>query len=138
VRAVLDTNVLLSGLLWHGTPHALMEQVREGALGLVSSPALIAELARIVTRTKFGIALARSDTDPERLLAELRLLVEIIQPAKLPAPVSRDADDDEVLALAVTARADFIVSGDGDLLVLGSYGGIPIVTPAQALAMLEA
>lgn len=115
-----------------------MEQVREGALGLVSSPALIAELARIVTRTKFGIALARSDTDPERLLAELRLLVEIIQPAKLPAPVSRDADDDEVLALAVTARADFIVSGDGDLLVLGSYGGIPIVTPAQALAMLEA
>ena len=138
MRAVLDTNVLLSGLLWHGTPHALMEQVREGALGLVSSPALIAELARIVTRPKFGIALARSDTDPDRLLAELRLLVEIIEPAKLPAPVSRDTDDDEVLALAVTARADFIVSGDGDLLVLGNYAGIPVVTPAQALAMLEA
>jgi putative PIN family toxin of toxin-antitoxin system len=130
--------VLLSGLLWHGTPHALLEQVREGELSLVSSPALIAELARIVTRTKFGIALARSNTDPDRLLAELRLLVEIIEPTKLPAPVSRDADDDEVLALAVTARADFIVSGDGDLLVLGSYAGIPIVTPAQVLAMLGA
>jgi len=50
VRAVLDTNVLLSGLLWHGTPHALIEMVRAGTLSLVISEHLIAELARTVTR----------------------------------------------------------------------------------------
>jgi predicted nucleic acid-binding protein len=52
------------------------------------------------------------------------------------APVSRDPDDDAVIAVAVAARADLIVSGDGDLLVLGRFGGISIVTPVQAVIVL--
>jgi len=48
VRAVADTNVLLSGFLWRGRPHALMEQVRGGTLTLISSPALLAELAEVM------------------------------------------------------------------------------------------
>ena len=47
MRAVIDTNVLLSGLIWHGAPHTLIEQVRAGALTLVSSPALLTELAEV-------------------------------------------------------------------------------------------
>jgi putative PIN family toxin of toxin-antitoxin system len=137
VRAVLDTNVVLAGLLWRGAPHAHMEQVRAGTLGLVSSPTLIAALARIVTRAKFRTVLARSATDPERLIAELQLLADIIAPPPLPAPVCRDPDDDTVLALAVAARVDFIVSGDGDLLVLGNYAEIPILTPALMVLMLD-
>jgi len=136
VRAVLDTNVLLSGLLWHGTPHALIEMVRAGTLSLVISEHLIAELARTVTRTKLQTVLARSGTEPQQMLAEVRRLAEIFDPTPLPAPVSRDPDDDNVLAVAVAAHVDCIVSGDGDLLVLESYAGIPIVTPAQALAIL--
>jgi predicted nucleic acid-binding protein len=66
----------------------------------------------------------------------MRLLAEIAYPPPLPAPVSRDPDDDAMLALAVAAQADFIVSGDGDLLVLNSFEGIPIVTPVQALAII--
>ncbi len=137
MRAVLDTNVLLSGLLWHGTPHALIEQVRAGTLSLVISEDLIAELARTITRAKFRTVLARSGTDPQQMLAEVRRLAELIDPTKLPAPVSRDPDDDNVLALAAAAQVDCIVSGDGDLLVLGSYAGSSIVTPAQALATLQ-
>jgi uncharacterized protein len=133
VRAVIDTNVLLSGLLWHGAPHRLIERFRTGALSLVSSPALLAELAEIVGRAKFAPILKRSNTDPERMLAELRQLAEIVDPPPLPAPVSRDPDDDTVLALAVAARVDLVVSGDADLLVLGAHAGIPIVTPARAL-----
>lgn len=72
MRAVIDTNVLLSGLLWHGTPHALLEQVRDGTLGLVSSPALLAELAEVTGRSKLAAILVRSNTSRERLLAELR------------------------------------------------------------------
>ena len=66
MRAVIDTNVLLSGLLWHGTPHALMECVRRGTLTLVSSPALLAELADVVGRTKFDVILARANAPRER------------------------------------------------------------------------
>jgi putative PIN family toxin of toxin-antitoxin system len=133
VRAVIDTNVLLSGLLWHGAPHTLVERLRTGALSLVSSPALLAELTEVVGRAKFAAILTRSNTNPERMLSELRQLAEILDPPPLATPVSRDPDDDAVLALAVAARVDLVVSGDADLLILGAHAGIPIVTPAQAL-----
>jgi predicted nucleic acid-binding protein len=66
----------------------------------------------------------------------VRQLIEVVEPAPLPQPVCRDPDDDEVLALALAARAELIVSGDNDLLVLQQFEGIPIVTPAQALALV--
>jgi len=133
VRAVIDTNVLLSGLLWHGQPHALLEHVRAGTLAMVSSPALLAELTDVIGRAKFDAILVRSKTTREQALAQVRQLAEVIGPPPLPAPVCRDPDDDEVLALALAAQVDLIVSGDDDLLVLQIFEGIPIVTPAQAL-----
>jgi putative PIN family toxin of toxin-antitoxin system len=133
VRAVIDTNVLLSGLLWYGTPHALLERVRDGTLGLVSSPVLLAELAEVTGRSKLAAILVRSNTSRERLLAELRQLTEVIDPSPLPQSVCRDPDDDEVLALAVAAQVDLIISGDDDLLSLGSFAGVPIVDAAAAL-----
>lgn len=137
MRAVVDTNVLLSALLWRGTPHVLLERIRTGTLSLVSSPDLIAELAGIMTRPKFQMALVRSNTDPERILAEIRRLAELIAPPPLPAPVGHDPDDDAVLALAVAAQPDLIISGDRDLLALGSHAGIPILSPAAALARID-
>jgi uncharacterized protein len=62
----------------------------------------------------------------------------VIDPVPLPRQVCRDPDDDAVLALARFALADLIISGDDDLLSLGSFEGIPIVTPAQALERLTA
>jgi hypothetical protein len=59
------------------------------------------------------VVLRRSATDPGRILAEVRLLAEIFDPPPLPAPVSRDTDDENALALADAAHADFIISGDG-------------------------
>ena len=68
--------------VWRGTPHALIEQVRAGALTMISSPSLLAELADVLNRPKFQAILSRSNTDPEQTLAELRRLVEIIDPAE--------------------------------------------------------
>ena len=133
MRAVVDTNVLVSGLLWYGAPHAVMERLRSGTLALVSSPALMAEFADVIGRANFDAVLARSNTSRERLLAEVRQLAEIVEPPPLPAPVCRDPDDDEVLALAIAAQIDLVVSGDHDLLSLGSYAGIPIVDAAEAI-----
>jgi len=136
VRAVIDTNVLIAGLLWHGAPHALLAQVRGAALGLVSSPVLLAELAEVLSRPKFKAVLARANTPCEQVMAELQQLAEVMVPPPLVQPVCRDPDDDEVLALAVAARVELIVSGDNDLLVLGSFEGVPIVSPAKALLRL--
>ena len=138
MRAVIDTNVLLSGLLWHGAPHTLLDRVRSSALSLVSSPALLTELAEVTGRAKFDSILTRSQTSREHALAEIQLLAEIVEPPPLPRPVCRDPDDDGLLALAVAAQVEFIVSGDNDLLALGSFNGIPILTPAQALQRIPA
>jgi uncharacterized protein len=138
VRAVLDTNVLLSGLLWRGNPHALLERVRDGTLTLISSPALLAELAEVIERPKFDAILTRSNTSRERSLTEIQTLATVIAPPPLPQPVCRDLDDDAVLALAAAAQVDFIVSGDDDLLSLQAFQHIPILTPTEALRRIEA
>jgi len=137
LRAVLDTNVLISGIVWRGAPNDLVEFIRIGTVKLVTSPVLLAELVRVIHRTKFRPTLARSNTNLDEVLAELVRHAEIVDSPRLRHPVSRDPDDDAVLALAVAAQADIIISGDADLLILGSYAGISIVTPAQALAMID-
>ncbi len=60
-------------------------------------------------------------------------MAEVIDPPPLAHPVCRDKDDDAVLALAIAAQADMVISGDDDLLCLDSFEGIPILTPALAL-----
>lgn len=62
----------------------------------------------------------------------------MIEPPPLPKPVCRDPDDDQVLALALAAMAETIITGDNDLLSLRSFEGIPVVAPAEAVALLEA
>lgn len=133
MRAVLDTNVLLAGLLWRGPPYALLEQVRSGALTFISSPELLAELAEVLARPKFDEIVKRSNSSREQMLLQVRMLAEVVDPPPLATPVCRDPDDDAVLALAIAAQADVIVSGDDDLLSLQSFEGIAILNPAMTL-----
>ena len=137
MRAIIDTNVLLSGFLWRSAPHTLLEQVRSGELTLVISPALLAELADVISRSKFDAILARSNTSRSHTLDELRRLAEVVEAPPLPQPVCRDPDDDAVLAAAIAGQVDLIVSGDNDLLVLKQYQNIPILSPADALGFIE-
>ena len=94
MQAVFDTNVLVSALLWHGPPHALLEQVRNGSIALITSPALLAELADVIGRAKFDAILTRTNTSRERALAQVRQLAEVVDPPPLTRPVCRDPDDD--------------------------------------------
>jgi uncharacterized protein len=136
VRAVIDTNVLIAGLLWRGPPHALLEHVRDGTVSLISSPTLLAELADVLGRAKFAAILTRTNTSRDESMAEVQRLADVIDPPPLPMPVCRDRDDDQLLALALAANAELIVSGDADLLSLGSFEGIPIVAPAEAVRLV--
>ena len=138
MRAVIDTNVLVSALLWNGPPHALMANVREGLLEIAISPVLLAELSTVIGRSKFNAILVRAESTREQILTEIRNLAEVIEPPPFPQPVCRDPDDDAVLALAIAAQVDWIISGDDDLLSLRSYAGIAIISPVEALAKLVA
>lgn len=133
MKLVADTNVLLSGSFWHGAPRRLLEFAKSGDVILASSPVLIAEFAGILGTRKFADVLMRTGFSAEFMLAELQATLEIVYPRPLPEPVCRDPDDDDILACALAANADIIVSGDRDLLSLESFRGIPIVNPARAL-----
>lgn len=137
MRIVIDTNVLLSGFLWGGTPRVLIEQVRSNAAEMVISTALLEEFSRVIARPKFAAMLQRTTRTPERILGELRTLADIVAAPNLPQPVCRDPKDDIVLACALAAKANLLVAGDDDLLALKVFEGIAIVTAAQAVAMVE-
>jgi putative PIN family toxin of toxin-antitoxin system len=125
IVVVADTNTLVSGLGWSGPPAQIVEAVLAGQLVLASSPALLAELERVLAYPK----LARVFPDPEGLVARLRTVVDLVQPTFELAVVA-DEPDNRVLEAAVAVRADAIVTGDGGLLVLGDHDGIPVLSAA--------
>jgi len=133
VRVVLDTNVVASALLWGGTPERLIELAGEGTLQLVTSEALLAELAGILGRAKFAQKLMQKNVSAAEILARYRALAETIEAASIEESRLRDPDDAAVLACALAARAEAIISGDDDVLSLGSYHEIPIVSAAECL-----
>jgi putative PIN family toxin of toxin-antitoxin system len=137
VRLVLDTNVVLSALLWRGLPYRLLETIRQRPnLQICSSAFLIQELADVLTRPSASKRLALIDKSAGAVLADFVEVVEWVEPAGVLRVVPNDPDDDHVLAAALFAHADLIVSGDSDLLTLASYQNIPILTVAQAVERL--
>ena len=125
MRVVLDTNVLVAAFVARGHCHELVEHAAR-AHRLFTSEAIFAEL-----RDELGGKLGAPAGTVRRTLDLLRSRMTIVDASPLPAPACRDADDDRVLASAVAARADCLVTGDADLLVLGTHAGIPIVRPAD-------
>ncbi len=137
MKLVADTNVLVSGILWEGPPARLLDAALSGGVRLFISPAIRRELAEVLDRPKFSARLRASATTAEVLVPRLAGACHEIAAAGISPPKGlRDADDSHVLACAVAAGADVIVSGDRDLLALGSFEGIPIIDVAAALGML--
>lgn len=136
MRVVLDTNVVVSALLWGGTPYRLLQSATAGDIELYTSPALLAELAGVLGRPHLASRLQAQRSSVEQALGLYGELAISVSPLAVPRAVPRDADDDQVIAVALAARADLVVSGDADLLSLGRFDGIPIVTAAQAAQLV--
>lgn len=79
MRAVIDTNVLIAGLLWRGPPHAMLTHVRNGLVSLISSPALLAELDDVLGRAKFDAILTRTNTARDQALAGGSACIPVLQ-----------------------------------------------------------
>jgi putative PIN family toxin of toxin-antitoxin system len=139
VTLVLDTNVIVAALLWEGVPRQLLEALAaDPFVTLASSPHLLAELDRVLAKPQLSQRLQQSSLDADQLMARYARLVTIVQPQSVPRVVSGDVDDDHVLALAVAAKAAFIVSGDrAHLLPIGRHAGIAIITPREAMDLFR-
>lgn len=139
MRLVLDTNVVVAGLLWHGAPRRLIDlAIDDETIRLYSSPVLIAELANTLGYQRFVKRIALFDTSIAALVAQYEAMVTLVSPTHTPRVVTHDPDDDHVIACAVAANAKLIISGDKHLLTIKSHQNILILAPADALGFIEA
>lgn len=137
MRWVADTNTVVSGLLWLGNPGRVLEAAALGKLTLYTSPPLIDELITVLQAPKLAPRIGRSGLTIGQLLLRYLDVAIVVQPATIAPVVITDPDDDHVLACALAAQADLIISGDADLLNLKAYQGIPIVTASEAMTRLD-
>lgn len=138
MRLVLDTNVVVSGLLWNGTPAQLIDAAHSDRVELCTSRTLLAELTRILRRAKFTKVIAAGGLPLDELVLGYAELATIVIPEPISPTVIDDPDDDHVLACALAAKADYIVSGDRHLLALKTFQNMPIVTAADAVRIVTA
>ena len=132
MRVVLDTNVLISAFVFPGgAPEDVVRAALEGRIQMVTSPALLAEFARVLA-AKFGW----DDAHVEAAVALVVRNAELVRPSTPVRVVREDPPDDRVLEAAAEGRADAIVSGDRHLRRLGAWEGIAVRGPADLAATL--
>ncbi len=131
MRVLLDTNVLVSAVLFGGLPRRLLQRALRGEFEVVTSPRLMAEFEEILT-ARFGLP----PEIAEAARSEYEQVALLVRPRRVPRVV-RDPDDNEVLAATMSGDAGLIVTGDRDLLVLREYESRRILTPRQSDEYVE-
>ena len=122
MRAVFDTNVLVAAFVAEGTCSKLLMRGRKKQFHLIVCPVILQEFNRVLIK-KFSAT--RNEAR-----SSLRIVLEAVQSVVHPSQsVCRDPDDDVILACALEAKADYLVTGDADLLELKIFEGIRILTP---------
>lgn len=125
MKLVPDTNVLIAAFIAHGACSELLEHCfchHE----VVLSAAIFDELVDVLTR-KFKFL----PKEAHQVVRLLKSRVKIVVPKPLPRPICRDPDDDKIIATALSAGCNAIISGDKDLTDLGNVAGITIMTPSE-------
>jgi len=108
MKAIVDTNVFVSGIFWKGPPHKILLAWQKGRFQLVVSPAILEEYRRVLAE----LAAKYGGVQYDRILELVELHAEIVAPIEFVRPVCTDPDDDKFLAAALSAGAEHITSGD--------------------------
>ena len=137
IRAVIDTNVLVSGIISeHGAPRQIVAAWHTRRFALLTSALIIAEVIRVLRYPHLQKSYHLSEDDillvRDALLNDAVVLEDLYQVAR-----SRDPQDDIFLACALEGQADYVVSGDAHLLEIKHYHGVQIVTPRHFVSLLD-
>jgi len=133
IKAILDTNVIISAVIFGGKPRRVLNLAIEGKISLFFSEPMFEEIREILGGRKFLF------TAPQLLAVEreLEAISDTVYPDKSIKIVKDDPDDDVFIECALAADADYIVSGDKHLLDLKSYGNIKIVNAAEFIELVR-
>lgn len=122
LKVVLDTNVLISATIRRGNQFRLLELGRLNQIQIIISPQILKEVEEVLNRPKFNL----SQNEIEETLNEIKDITRIVEPSEKVDIVKEDPDDNAIIECALAGKADYIISGDGDLLNLKEYKGIKI------------
>lgn len=136
MRIVIDTSVLVSGLIRpQGIPGDVLKFLRNGKFTALYSNETIMEIVDVLGRNKFRQKYHIKPDDISALIKLIRLRGEAIV-SEVTITDCRDPKDNKFLEVALTSGADYLVSGDSDLLSMNPYQSIPILAPAEFLAVI--
>jgi putative PIN family toxin of toxin-antitoxin system len=122
--------------LWRAAPRQVLDAARDKRITVHTSSVLLDELAEVLSRPHLASVIAANRTSPEFLMQRYAMLAQLVIPAQTARVVPDDIDDDAVIACALAAQADLIVSGDAHLLNLKHYQGMRIIDAAEAMRSL--
>lgn len=135
LRVVLDTNVILSVLLFGGRLEFIREAWKDGRIGLLFSEKTLEELVKVLNYPKFGLEEEEIDF---LIYSEVIPYANVVKRiARMNREICRDKDDIKFLECALSGKADYVVSGDKDLISIGEIEGIKIITPAKLRDLLK-
>ncbi|MEE8359022.1 MAG: putative toxin-antitoxin system toxin component, PIN family [Candidatus Hydrothermarchaeales archaeon] len=131
IRVVADTNVIISGIFWRGSPYKVMKKALQKEFFLVTSTAILEEVSE---RLKHKFKLPEEEI--EKLMDILLSYSNLVEPDIKVNAVKADEKDNKIIECALDGRASFIVTGDSHLLELKNYKNIRIITPTELLRIL--
>lgn len=137
MRTVPDTNIIVSGFLWRGNPRRVLDAARDGIIEIFTSAVLLEELEDVLSREKFVARLKAANVTVQELILGYKALATMIETEPIEPVILTDPDDDAVLACALSAQCEIIVSGDSDLLDLKEHQGIRVLTATEFLTELS-
>jgi putative PIN family toxin of toxin-antitoxin system len=132
MRAVIDTNVLVSGVFWKGPPREILHAWEHQGFQMVVSKPVLDEYERVLAELAARYPGVRYD----RILELIAVHAWVVSAVEFAKPICKDPDDDKFLGTALAANASYIVSGDKLLLALDGFKSIRIVTPRSFLGKL--
>ena len=133
MKLVLDTNIYISAFLWGGKPKEILKRAIEGKDEVFISRAIMDEIFEVLKRPSFKV----NETAIEALMREIDDISELVIVTERIEKLCRDMDDNAIVECGVGAKADYIITGDNDLLVLKSYRKIRIVNISEYLKIIE-
>ena len=137
LKLVLDTNTLFSAFFWEGNEADLFRKIEQGKAKLYITSEILKEVEEVIKRPKFNEVMKKAGLTPDQITQKIVTLSHLVIAPTITVKVFRDEKDNKFLECAESAKADYLVSGDEDLLSLKEYKGIPIVRTRRILELLE-
>jgi len=132
-RVVLDTNVLISSFFWKGPSRHIVDLAIANKIKSITSPEILEEVEAVLYEDFPQVPYDKI----EGIIRDTLSYSQLIIPQQITVKRLRDLKDTKIIACAVSAKADYIVTGDKDLLVLKKYGGIQISNPKTFLDLFK-